>query len=353
MDTQARIELIQLYYANGKSASAAQRSYNKKHGLHNNAFALTSITRLVERFEHTGSVHDMPKTGRPSLQEDRAPLVKTAMEQVQSEHSHGVASSSQVADVSGVPRTSCYRILRQFLNLYPYRLQTSQKLSEADKNSRIDFANLILNGGIDLESIIWSDESYFSIAGQVYRHNSIIWGTEKPKKTYEIDMHSPKICVWFAYSAKLRLTPFFFPDTVTGENYAAMLKEHVIPELRRRRLLGKVVFQQDGAPPHFSKVARETISSVFPDHKVIARGYPQNWPAYSPDLSPLDYYLWSIVKSRVYHNWRANSLGELKERIQSVITDIDQEELQRSVANLPHRLQCVLDSGGCAVDNLM
>lgn len=353
MDIQTRIEIIEHYYANGKSASAAQRSYNKKHGRHNNAFALSTIIRLVERFERTGSVHDMPKSGRPNLQEKRASFVKTALEQLQSENSHGIASSSQVAVTCAVPRASCYRILRRSLNLYPYRIQTSQKLSETNKKSRIEFANFILNGGIDLESIIWSDESYFSISGQVYRHNSIIWGTERPKITYEIDRHSPKICVWFAYSAKFRLTPFFFPDTVTGENYAAMLKKHVIPELRKRRLLDKAIFQQDGAPPHFSKVARETISSVFPDHKVIARGYPQNWPAYSPDLSPLDYYLWCTVKSRVYHNWCGKSLEELKDRIQSVLSDTDQDELQRSVSNLRKRLQSVLDSGGCAVDNLM
>ena len=61
--------------------------------------------------------------------------------------------------------------------------------------------------------------------------------------------HAPKVCVWFGYTAQFRLTPFFFPGTVTGENYSNMLRDHVIPQIRRRRRINSTVFQQDGAPP--------------------------------------------------------------------------------------------------------
>ena len=88
------------------------------------------------------------------------------------------------------------------------------------------------------------------------------------------------------------LPPFFFTGTVTGDNYRDMFENHVFPELRRRHLIDQVIFQQDGAPPHFSKAAMDFLSSQLPDTRIISRGFPQTWPPRSPDLSPLDYYLW-------------------------------------------------------------
>ena len=62
----------------------------------------------------TGSVQDAPITGRSIMQEDRTQIVQETLEQLMADHSHAVASSSQVARISGVPKSSCYRILLEF-----------------------------------------------------------------------------------------------------------------------------------------------------------------------------------------------------------------------------------------------
>jgi hypothetical protein len=54
-------------------------------------------------------------------------------------------------------------------------------------------------------------------------------------------------------------------------------------------------FQHDGTPPHFSRRAREILDQQYPD-RWIGRGGPRNWPARSPDLNPLDFFLWGHVK---------------------------------------------------------
>ena len=46
-----------------------------------------------------------------------------------------------------------------------------------------------------------------------------------------------------------------------------------------------VVFQHDGAPPHYSSMARHFLDSKFQEDKVIGRGYETPWPPRSPDLS--------------------------------------------------------------------
>ncbi|KOC61690.1 hypothetical protein WH47_05838, partial [Habropoda laboriosa] len=47
----------------------------------------------------------------------------------------------------------------------------------------------------------------------------------------------------------------------------------------------------------------------------IGREEPINWPVRSPDLNPLDFYLWRHLKFLVY-NTPVNNVEELRHRIQ-------------------------------------
>ena len=55
----------------------------------------------------------------------------------------------------------------------------------------------------------------------------------------------------------------------------------------------------DGAPLHFSRVARQFLNQHFAN-KWIGRADPVARPARSPDLNPLDFHLWGHLKSIVY-----------------------------------------------------
>ena len=58
-------------------------------------------------------------------------------------------------------------------------------------------------------------------------------------------------------------------------------------------------FQHDGAPPHFTCAVRCHLDQRF-GQTWIGRGGPIAWPACSPDLTPLDYFLWGHMMSLVY-----------------------------------------------------
>ena len=52
---------------------------------------------------------------------------------------------------------------------------------------------------------------------------------------------------------------------------------------------GIVLFQQDGAGPHYGRGVRQYLWQKF-QHRWIGRGAPvAEWPARSPDLTPLDF----------------------------------------------------------------
>ncbi|KAJ4441266.1 hypothetical protein ANN_11120 [Periplaneta americana] len=55
----------------------------------------------------------------------------------------------------------------------------------------------------------------------------------------------------------------------------------------------------DGAPAHYCRIGRAYRNAVYPD-QWIGRAGPTPWPARSPDMNPLDFYLWGRLKSLVY-----------------------------------------------------
>ena len=90
--------------------------------------------------------------------------------------------------------------------------------------------------------------------------------------------------------------PHFLPDTLNGENYLEFLID-VLPDLLTEVINydAPLVFQHDGCPAHFRLDVREHLNSSFPD-SWIGRGGPTEWPARSPDLTPLDFYVWGRAK---------------------------------------------------------
>ena len=58
-------------------------------------------------------------------------------------------------------------------------------------------------------------------------------------------------------------------------------------------------FMHDGAPAHFSHIVREHLNECFPN-RWVGKGGPTPWLPRSPDLNPLDFFLWGHLKSLVY-----------------------------------------------------
>ena len=79
-------------------------------------------------------------------------------------------------------------------------------------------------------------------------------------------------------------------------------------------------FQRDGAPPHYSRLVREYLHASFPN-RWLGRLGPVAWPPRSPDLTPLDYYIWGHMKTLVYET-KVDSRAALRARIFAVAEQI-------------------------------
>lgn len=201
-------------------------------------------------------------------------------------------------------------------------------------------------------NVFFSDESSFYVSGMVNKHNCRIWAASNPFVTVEAAMNSPKINVWCAMSNNQIIGPYFFEeDTINHQNYLNLLENYFYPILQKKRLHKKITFQQDSAPAHFSKEVRECLNENFND-RWIGRGGPISWAPRSPDLTPLDFYLWGYIKSNVYKT-KVEDICELKNRIEKEIKAIKKETLQNVFNDILKRLKFCIDVNGNAFEQFM
>ena len=98
LDTKTRVAVIQCNYRSNSSAKAALRMYKKEHipHLRCDPFPISTITRLVKKFEKESSVCDAQKSGRPSFDKEEINQVGKEVSEQQNSSALG-CSSSQVS----------------------------------------------------------------------------------------------------------------------------------------------------------------------------------------------------------------------------------------------------------------
>ena len=192
------------------------------------------------------------------------------------------ASTRRLSNELDVPRATVLKILRFTLKKRAYHIQVLHKLDEEDYAARkavcYDLMEAVNNENL-FEHILSSDEATFHTCGKVNKHNCRIWGNEPPHTTHEWQRDTPKVNVWLGFTKSTVYGPFMFAEgTITGNTYLDMLRDFLEPQLEQDGILDSVVFQQDGAPPHFALAVRAYLNQRFPN-RWIGRGSPRTWPS--------------------------------------------------------------------------
>jgi hypothetical protein len=355
-----RTRIVELYFAT-KSPTLVQRQFRREHPEKKMPHRHT-ISRLVDKFRNTGSVinnnkgHCGPKvTARTpaNIQDVRDHLEQSPRK-----------STRRLSQQVGISRTSVRRIIHCDLQLFSYKVQILQAQTEANKTQRFEFgqniSERIENDPQLLNCLLFSDEAHFHLSGHVNKQNFRFWANEQPHEHVEKPLSVEKTTVWCALGKNGIVGPYFFEDdnghrvTVNSDRYIDMLRRRFIPALRRRRGfdMNTVVFQQDGAPPHCSNRTLEYLGQHFPGDRLISRRTDNPWPPYSPDLTPLDYFLWGYLKERVYED-NPDTIDRLKENIRREIRRIPNDMLERVVNNFNVRVAHVIQRRGAWVEHVI
>lgn len=259
-------------------------------------------------------------------------------------------SQRTLAREGGIAQSKVVTILHK--NQYhPYHFTAVQELRRSDFQKRVTFCRWLLERDIEehhfLRTILWTDESLFTRDGILNLHNWHHYAQENPFVTRNSSFQTRfSLNVWLGLVGDRLIGPHVFQGHLTSDKYLEFLEHHlpglldVIPAPQR----AEIIFQQDGAPAHSSNVVRDFLTEQYP--RWIGRTGPIPWPPRSPDLTPLDFFVWGFLKQEVYRTEVA-SLQDLSSRLDEAIVKLrDELSLRATVVSVRKRARACIRCGG-------
>lgn len=261
-------------------------------------------------------------------------------------------STRDIARAGGLSQSSVMRILHRHC-FHPYHVSLHQQLHGNDFHHRVQFCQWALTENA-LQFYLFTDEAGFTNHGAVNLRNMHYWAVDNPRWLRQVERQRPwTVNVWCGIIGDHLIGPHFIAGAQTAATYIAFLQndlptllENVPLETRRR-----MWYQHDGAPAHSAINTRLTLDRMF-DGRFIGRGGRIHWPARSPDLTPLDFFLWGTLKENVYRDVPTTP-EDMKQRIVAACGDITPDVLRRVRHSLRHRLQLCAANDGHHFEHLL
>ncbi|GFT93601.1 uncharacterized protein TNCV_677391 [Trichonephila clavipes] len=247
--------LVKLFYQNDYSAIVILRKFWTLKGSRKGPLTAKNLRLMVTKFEETGSLN--VRSGRGKKPVSTEAIEKVALQVEEDKSSNVLASTSvrRLAEALDLPRSTVQKIMRNILRYYQYKLQFVQELLPHDFETRHPFSlQFLARLEVDPEwpwNIPWTDEAHFHLDG--------------------------------AGGPVTR--------SITGQRYASLLRNKIIPDLQTRQCLSPIIFMQDGAPPHITRCVKDVLKHHFTEERVISHQFRHMWPPRSPDLNPCDFWL--------------------------------------------------------------
>lgn len=316
----------------------------------------STVSKIASTFYNRGHVRSLPRNHQHVSEDTQLNILLETQENAHT-------TSRTIAANNEISQTSVLKYLKQY-KWHPYKINLVQALNEDDPDRRIQFceqmAEICYENPNFVSNIIFSDEATFYLNGTVNRQNCRYWAPRNPHWFIESHTQYPeKVNVWAAIVRDRILGPYFIEGTLTAEKYLNFLRDDLLPALATLYPNHNdpdipddtLWYQQDGAPPHYSIIVRNYLNNIFPNRWIGRRGQIE-WPARSPDLTPLDFFLWGYLKSKVYFN-RPNTIDELKDRIRVEMRAISIDVIRNVKNEFLHRLSYCQEVNGAQFEHLL
>jgi transposase len=346
LSIQDKIEIVLIFGENYKTLRETAEIFNQRHP--DKIVHYSTVSRIIQKFKELGSVENCYKVPHEKIvtnEENSINIVLSVVENPQQ-------STKEIAETSGVSITSVRRILKKN-RFYPYRPKFIQVLKDRDYAARFYFSAWI-QGMVEednnfLKNVLFSDEATFTSNGHVSSQNCRWWASENPNFVVQCkDQYHFKVNVWCGILNSQIVGPFFFRETLNSHTYLNFLEGPVSQFLDDLSLAkrAKLYFQQDGASIHSTQEVTEWLNEEF-GQQWIGRYSENPWPARSPDLNPLDFFLWGYLKNCVYKLRPFRNTEHLEECIRNCVGNITPAMLKNVRKEMSLRtILCMERDGG-------
>lgn len=263
-----------------------------------NALSYSTVRRWVRLFKSGKSdINDEPRPGRPiSVVTDRnVAAVKAAIEE------DGRYTVEEIADICGINSSSVFHILKDVLKLRKVCARwIPHLLTEEQKGERVRIASLLLskyrnNEQKRLNEIVTGDETWVYFHEPANKESNKMWIGENDGRPqvarrtrtnkrimYALFFDSQGIVAKVPVPQHTSVTGLFYRDSVLSA-----VVQHYATARPRTGVRG-IKLLHDNAPAHKSAL----VLSYLADNNIETLPHP----AYSPDLSPCDFWLNPLIK---------------------------------------------------------
>lgn len=300
------------------------------------------VGRLWQRYQATNSVRNRPRSGRPrstTNREDRY-ITNMALRQ-RTTTARRLRDNLRTATGTRVSDQTIRNRLRAN-NLRCRRQAVRPPLLPRHRTARRHWCTLHLRWQrVQWGRVMFTDESRFSLQFndgrvRVYRRPGERFADVNVRQRHRFGGGS--VMVWGGISIHHR-TPLYVVDgNLNGIRYLnEIIRPLVLPGLQQ--IGGGAVLQDDNARPHRARVVTD-----FLRQQGIAR---MDWPAYSPDLAPIE-HAWDELGRRVRDNHAPPAnLHDLGQLLMAEWQAIPQEFFRRLINSMRQRcVECIRARGG-------
>jgi len=187
-----------------------------------------------------------------------------------------------------------------------------------------------------LANVILTDECKFTNSGMFNLHNEHVWSIENSREHQGRPQIRFGLNVWVSLLGDRIIGPYIYQENLTAAGYLQFLRSYLtdyIDENISINSLNDLWFQKDGAPPHNARRVTDYLQELFPQ-RLIGNDGTIRCPARSPDLSPLDFYLWGTMKDLIYKTVPTDINELCMHIITGLRTKIRRRDVLRTFQNL-------------------
>lgn len=227
-----------------------------------------------------------------------------------------------------VSRSTVCRVIK-CLGFNYKTVQSKFKINFKQRQKRVEAAKRFIIDGIRWDSVIFTDEKYFTLNGcdSYYcwlKGNKSFYGIKKV-------IRAPGLMIWGMVLCNGLFSFEIMRGKQNTKKYIDIVEHKAVPIIKLN-MQGQFIYQQDNCPIHVSKEAQ----NFFRKENIDCL----KWPPYSPDLNIVE-NIWSYLATIVYQDGHIKNLKDLQIKICNAITVFNETQktfVQNLYNSIPARL---------------
>lgn len=340
--------VIRYLFLKGKTPTEIKTELDAVYGEESPSFTTVKIWTADFKRGRT-SVFDEERSGRPKTATNEE-MIKKVYKIVNSDRRLKV---HEIAEAAGISDDRVHSILHEHLGMrklsarwVPHLLSFDQKQVRWDLSEEcLDLFNR--NKKEFLRRFVTVDETwvhYYTPETKVQSKQWVSPGEKAPRKAKVIPSAGKVMATIFWDAHGILLIDYLQKGrTITGAYYVELL-DRLDAEIKRKRphlAKKKVLFHQDNAPAHTSRVAKQKIQDL--GYELLPH------PPYSPDLGPSDFFLFPKLKSQLAGE-RFSSNDEIIAAVNGYFEERDKNYFTEGLSGLEKRWSKCIELEGDYVE---